>query len=1096
MKILTRYILKQMVVSFTLILCGLTALVWLTQSLRMIDMIVTKGVPVRIFLEMTLLVLPNFIQILSPLALFAVILFIFSRMQSDKEIMVMQAVGMSNAQIMFPAVVLSLCLTVICYVLTLQVIPRSYAYLSELRWKVRNDLSHLLLQEGQFNSLGNGVTLYIRERAGDGSVLGVMAYDAKDPQNVSILVAQKGYIFQQEDGFQLVFQKGTRQEFNPKTKEFSILKFNKYNMFFNDKKKTNTPRAVAAGEYTLSYLLKVKKKEVADRVLYRKYKTEALKRLTKPLYNITFMFLAIFAVLTPFYNRRGQVGRVNFVILGALLVQSLALAFENLTAKNLWCAPLLFLNILLPILMVSSSMFQWRLSAKNKEIADDKTEKKTSAGKVLTLLFICFFAMSAQAQVKVDPQVHFEKDKPVDFEADNISYDKQQDTITAWGDVVIEQNGTIIKTQKFIFDRKANQLYLPQEVEIITPDGSKTYVEDAVLRADLKEALGNTITIRLYEGSLIRAKRMKRTDEGDSLYLKRVKYTACSFCAGETPLWEVTAQNMKHDVPNKEMRFIHSFLDIKDIPVFYFPYLNIPDFTVKRKTGLLAPSLSHGKEMKQGINLPFFVDVADNQNLTVTPTFSVSHDPLAMADYTGLFTRGALSFNASATRDNDGTNQGHIKAKMRLDATDAWRLQGQYYRTITDTYFRRYSLQGVDRSDQYLTSYVTAERFGEQNYFNFTGYSYQSLLSNMNPKSIPVFIPTMDYKLNSDTIGGTGIYAYSDINGSAYNNRLRFKSNRLSVTQGLRAPVISDTGFVVDTKTYMRADGYSVDTGKNSFSTMNPDTTYSTGRVQPVVSSKISYPLARSGQTLTQVLEPIVMVVSSPNQRNKEKIPNIDSLDLDFDDTNLFSENRFTGYDRVETGTRANYGIQYSVYGSKNRSMSFLFGQSYRFSGDELVDDILGFESNYSDYVGRWQANYDILTFVYRFRLDEKSWEPIKNEVTVSGGWAPLRLGVDYVQLKSKTKLREYRYYRDREEVLFFGSSQLSKNWSLSGYYRYNLEKTSTQKGPVETGAIAQYDNDCTAIALDISKSFTHDRDYDGDTSVMLKFVLKTLGNM
>ena len=87
--ILTKYILKQLILSFMLILLGMTALVWLTQSLRMIDMIVTKGVPLGVFLEMTLLVLPNFIQILSPLALFAFILFIFSRMEADKEIMVM-----------------------------------------------------------------------------------------------------------------------------------------------------------------------------------------------------------------------------------------------------------------------------------------------------------------------------------------------------------------------------------------------------------------------------------------------------------------------------------------------------------------------------------------------------------------------------------------------------------------------------------------------------------------------------------------------------------------------------------------------------------------------------------------------------------------------------------------------------------------------------------------------------------------------------------------------------------------------------------------------------------------------------------------------
>ena len=291
MKILTTYILKQLIISFLLILLGMTTLVWLTQSLRMIDMIVTKGIPVSMFLEMTLLVLPNFIQILSPIALFAVILFIFSRMQADKEVMVMQAIGMSNKSIMKPAFILAIILTIIGYCLTLSIIPASHRELGELKWKVRNDLSHLLLQEGQFNTLNNRLTLYVKERAEDGSVKGVLAYDAKNPTNISVLIAQKGYIFQKEEGFEVVFQNGSRQEYSPQTKKFSILNFDKYNMFFSDKKNANKTRNLDESDYPISYLMSITKKDVDDPIQFRKYKTEILKRITKPLYNISFMFI-------------------------------------------------------------------------------------------------------------------------------------------------------------------------------------------------------------------------------------------------------------------------------------------------------------------------------------------------------------------------------------------------------------------------------------------------------------------------------------------------------------------------------------------------------------------------------------------------------------------------------------------------------------------------------------------------------------------------------------------------------------------------------------------------------------------------------------
>jgi LPS-assembly protein len=82
----------------------------------------------------------------------------------------------------------------------------------------------------------------------------------------------------------------------------------------------------------------------------------------------------------------------------------------------------------------------------------------------------------------------------------------------------------------------------------------------------------------------------------------------------------------------------------------------------------------------------------------------------------------------------------------------------------------------------------------------------------------------------------------------------------------------------------------------------------------------------------------------------------------------------------VETGTRANYGVEYSIYGAKNISSSFLFGQSYHFSGDEIIDKALGIDSKYSDYVGRLQTNFDLVSLAYRFRLDKDDFSDLMNE--------------------------------------------------------------------------------------------------------------------
>lgn len=1083
MKLLNKYILKQIFVGFVLVLASMTVLVWLTQSLKMIDMIVTNGVPVRIFLKMTLLVLPNFLQVLSPLALFAVVLFVFSRMQSDKELMVMQAIGMSPKQIMKPALMFAFALTILGYVLTLVLVPEATTSLREMKWQVKNDLSHLLLQEGQFNSFKNGLTLYVKERLPDGSVKGVMAYETKDPEKTSVLIAKGGVVLQEEKGVRVIFQEGVRQELNPKTKQFSVLKFDQYTMWFNDKKNEGETRSSDVGEYDLKTLILSQPKDAENEVVYRKMKVEALKRILQPLYNFTFAFLAMFGVLSAHYNRRGQMGRINLVVVLALIIQSLALAFENISGKNLVFLPLMAVNVFLPIIVLYLIMIRG-YSVKIKGVRIEM---------ILIVLITSLIASTAIAQVKADFEHAVDKDKPVDFESDTVFYDKKNDTVIASGDVVAIQEKTILKADKLIYNRQKNQMTAQGNVVLTIPDGTTTKTQELTLSGDMKEAVSGAMIMKLVDGTHITASRLKRTHAGTVLYLKDVTYTPCDFCEGTAPLWSLRSNDVKHDAVDKTMTYKNSFLEVKDIPIFYFPYLQTPDFTVKRKTGFLSPSLSHGEEMKGGITTPFFVDLSDNQNLLLTPTFSPTHDPLIIADYKGLYKEGFLNVQASGTRDNDDDKkQGHIKADFRYDVSDLWRIQGQYFRTSSDTYFRRYSIPGIDDSRSFLRSYIAAERFGTQNYFAVQGLSFQSLQDRVSSDSIPIIIPMMFYRVNTDPLTDNGLYAFTEVDSAIYQNRQRFKSNRLSVTQGLHLPYVSTWGAAFDIIGTVRADGYQIDTGEYAFGEQKTDDTYTTGRIYPVGSVKMSYPMAMSTENTSQVLEPIVMLVSAPNSGNNDKIPDVDSIDFDFDDTNLFSRNRFAGYDRVETGTRVNYGLQWSLYDTNDRSISTMFGQSYRLTDDDEMNALMGnADSNASDYVGRVQVNYHAISLAYRFRLDERNMQPKKNEITLSGGSDPLRLGIDYVYLKP-VQIAD-NYYSSREELLFFGSSKFSKNWSVSGYYRYDLAKDG---GPVEAGLITQYDNECIAIAFDLERSFTSDRDYSGGTSMTVKFILKSLGGM
>ncbi|MBQ3695541.1 MAG: LPS assembly protein LptD [Alphaproteobacteria bacterium] len=1078
MHIVDKYIFRQTLVGFLTILISLTVLIWLTQSLRMIDMIVTKGVSVGTFLEMTLLVLPNFLQILSPLALFGVALFVFIRMQADKELIVLKAVGMNSRQLIRPLLMLGGILVLFGYLLTLWFIPASYSELRQMRWKIQNDLSHLLLQEGQFSSFKNGTTLYIKERESDGKVKGIIAHEIK-PDKRSVLIAEEGTMLQTPEGISVTFNSGTRQEFEPKTHQFSVLKFDKYTMLFTDKNGKST-RKLDAREMSLKQLLSATPQSTKDGPTYRKYKVEAFKRLTQPLYNLLFLWMAAFGVLSGFYNRRGQSKQINTVVIAALLVQSFSLAFENIAVRNLWGLLLMAANLFVPLTVLYLVLFK---------------ERKIAWIHLVVILLCGTMTLPAQAMPGINIKgVHASKDQPIEFEADNMDYNLKTGILTASGNVVLTQNNIHMSTERILYNKDKDEVTIPQEVKLNLPDGTKSTVNNMLLYPKKSEATANTVSGYLTDGSFIGADRMISTQKGDIIVMHDATYTPCNFCEEKSPLWQIDAKRVTQDFTDHTLSFAHMFLDIKEIPILYFPYFQIPDFTVKRKTGFLPPSFRHNREMNFSIQTPFFVNLADNQNLLFTPVLSFDHTPLGIINYDARFTRGAASLQLSGTQDHNNQNEGHVKANFEYDVTNTVRLKGQYFRTITDTYFRRYDIEGVNDSDSFLQSYLTGEYFGTRLYTRAKFWHFQSLVNKVSAKSIPVVIPTVDATYTTLPIAGTPVTAFTKLNGAAYNNREHFKSNRISATQGLSLPYTFNFGLVTDTQASVRLDGYALDTGNDVLVSKHANDTYNKGRFYTVASTKFSYPLVAQTEETSHILEPIVMLVLSPNTRNPDDIPNIDSAIFDFDDTNLFSSNRYTGYDRIETGSRLNYGFQWTVYknNAQNRSLSFLFGQVYRFQKNDQLADAMGYQDTHlSDYVGRVQMNYQYLSFAYRFRLNRENLSKQRNDVSLSAGANPFRVGISY--LYQGAYQLDNRRYNEENEIRFWANSQLSRNWQASGYYRYNLKKNG---GPIEYGIQLRYDNECTALVFDLDKSFARDRNYKGSTSFMVKVFLKTLGGI
>lgn len=349
MKIVTKYILKQMLFGFVLITSGLLMIVWLSQSLRLFDMLLNSKVSVWLFVRLTMMLIPSYLAIISPIALFAVALFTYNRLITDRELIILRAAGMSPLQLARPVLTIGVIFTVLGFYISLILVPNATANFRELRWKISHDVSHLLIQEGEFNDLSNGITVYIRNKADDGALEGILLHDQHSPDSQVTLLAQKGSIVYRDGVPQISMKNGSRQEVSNKTGRFSILHFDYYNLDFFSQKEKSANRFKNHGERSLKELLTTPRDKLPNEKTYRRFRMEGFKRLAMPFYNLSFMLIAAAGLLTGNFNRRGHNKRVVATVLIMAGVQVSALGVENLCMRNLYFVPLLYCVAVLPV---------------------------------------------------------------------------------------------------------------------------------------------------------------------------------------------------------------------------------------------------------------------------------------------------------------------------------------------------------------------------------------------------------------------------------------------------------------------------------------------------------------------------------------------------------------------------------------------------------------------------------------------------------------------------------------------------------------------------------------------------------------------------
>ncbi|MGH1377874.1 MAG: LptF/LptG family permease [Alphaproteobacteria bacterium] len=334
MKIFNSYLLKNLFIATAFIAVILAFVIFLTQSLRFLEIIINAGAAGSAFIVLTSLALPRFFEVILPLSVMAATLFLYNKMTIDSEITAIRATGYSSFLLAKPAIILGISITVILWSITMWVAPLSLSKMHSMRYELKSEFSTLLFKEGVFNQIGSGLTVYIKERTNEGELAGLMIHDTRNKSEPpSTVLAKRGMIVIDNTGQQVIVFNGSRQSYNPETGILQKLDFDRYTIDLPG----NGParkRWAEPDERTINKLLNPDLSNKRDLDNLREFSIEIHRRFTSPLLALSFPLVALSILLLGPIDRRGQGTRIGIAIIITMVIQGLFLTSYNLARNN------------------------------------------------------------------------------------------------------------------------------------------------------------------------------------------------------------------------------------------------------------------------------------------------------------------------------------------------------------------------------------------------------------------------------------------------------------------------------------------------------------------------------------------------------------------------------------------------------------------------------------------------------------------------------------------------------------------------------------------------------------------------------------------
>ena len=700
--------------------------------------------------------------------------------------------------------------------------------------------------------------------------------------------------------------------------------------------------------------------------------------------------------------------------------------------------------------------------------------------------------------------------KQVQFSADTLEYDNNADVVTATGDVRMTREGNRLRADKVVWDRKSGRVVATGNIAVVNPQGDTAYGDQIELTDTLKDGVVDNMLVVLDRGGRIAAARGVRHEDG-VVDLNSAAYSPCAVvdsggCPKE-PTWKITAVRVTYRPDRERVYFVGGRFHLFGLPTFPLPKFSAP-VGGRSDSGLLAPDIRFKSVNGLELTLPYYLRLAPNRGLTITPHLFTSVLPMLQLQYDTLGTSGAFRLTGYATVsrrsddlsratgvDTERAFRGYIDGVARYQLTPNWIASGSLRRTTDRTFLRRYDISRDDR----LRSTASLEHIDADSYFAITGWAVQTLRVADSQGMQPVALPEIDYRrrFGDLPIGGR---VEVQLNTLALTRTDGQDTQRAFASARWDWRRLTTGGQELTLTAFARGDAY------NTHDTLSTAVTSYRGiegfrtRAIGAVAADLRWPLIGAVGSGTQRVTPRLQIVASPKVSNVS-LPNEDSRAVDLDDANLFALNRFPGYDRFEDTTRATYGAQYQL-DLPGLRLDAVIGQSYRLSSRAtILPDGTGLADRFSDITGRTELRFhDTVSVIHRYRLDKDSLAFRRNEVDATVGSRSTYVTVGYLRL-DRNIFPAIEDLQDREELRAGGRVQFGRFWSAfaSGVIDLtdrNEDPLSRSDGfdPVRHRIGVQYEDDCLRAGLTWRRDYQDTGDARRGNSFLLTLAFTTLG--